>query len=329
MANVTITRGTTLPDSSSKTDFHNLVDASTGSVTNIVNADIDSAAAIADSKLAQITTASKVHGSSLTGTLVTSKGADIASATTTDIGAATGNFVDITGTTTITGLGTIAAGAQRIIRFTGVLTFTHNATSLILPTGANITTANGDVASMVSLGSGNWKCVGYMRADGTSLVSATTSNIYDGAVVQMVNTITGAVATGTTAIPDDDTIPQITEGDEYMTLAITPKATTNKLKIEVCWIGYNTNNGLMGVCLFQDTTAGALACAVAYREATARPEPVNFTHYMDAGTTSATTFRVRAGGATGATTTFNGGFGSRIYGGKLASSITITEIKAS
>ena len=91
------------------------------------------------------------------------KGADIASATTTDIGAATGNYIDVTGTTTITGLGTIQAGTRRIVTFTGALTLTHHATSLILPGGANITTVAGDCAEFVSLGSGNWKCTDYRR----------------------------------------------------------------------------------------------------------------------------------------------------------------------
>lgn len=99
------------------------------------------------------------------------KGADIASATTTNIGAATGEFVDITGTTTITGLGTIAAGIQRTVRFTGALTLTHNATSLILPTGASITTAANDRAIFRSLGSGNWICIAYQRASGEALVN--------------------------------------------------------------------------------------------------------------------------------------------------------------
>ncbi len=92
------------------------------------------------------------------------KGADIASDTTTDIGGASGNVVDVTGTTTITGLGTVQAGATRIVRFTGALTLTHNATSLILPGAANITTANGDIATFVSLGSGNWYCAHYSYA---------------------------------------------------------------------------------------------------------------------------------------------------------------------
>ena len=66
MVTVTVTRGTTLPDSSGKADFHALVDSATATITNIVNADIDAAAAIADSKLAQITTASKVSGAAIT-----------------------------------------------------------------------------------------------------------------------------------------------------------------------------------------------------------------------------------------------------------------------
>ena len=66
MATVTLTRGTTLPDSSGKADFHNLVDTASATVSNIVNADIDSAAAIADSKLAAITTAAKVSGAAIT-----------------------------------------------------------------------------------------------------------------------------------------------------------------------------------------------------------------------------------------------------------------------
>lgn len=96
------------------------------------------------------------------------KGADIASATTTDIGAATGNFVDVTGTTTITGLGTVQAGTRRIVRFTGALLLTYNATSLILPTSANITTVAGDTATFVSIGSGNWVCTSYQRKDGSA-----------------------------------------------------------------------------------------------------------------------------------------------------------------
>jgi hypothetical protein len=91
------------------------------------------------------------------------KGADIASATTTDLSAATGSYVHITGTTTITGLGTVGAGTKRYLTFTGALTLT-NGSGLVLPGGANITTAAGDTAIFVSEGSGNWRCISYTAA---------------------------------------------------------------------------------------------------------------------------------------------------------------------
>lgn len=105
------------------------------------------------------------------------KGADIASAATTSIGAATGMFVHVTGTTTITSFGTGTAGWLRFVRFAGVLTLTHNATSLILPTGENITTAAGDCAIFVSEGSSNWRCLGYFRANGMPLTADTDTTL--------------------------------------------------------------------------------------------------------------------------------------------------------
>ena len=60
----TLQTNSTLPDSSNKQDFYDLVENS--SVINIVNADISASAAIAGSKLATITTAGKVSGAALT-----------------------------------------------------------------------------------------------------------------------------------------------------------------------------------------------------------------------------------------------------------------------
>lgn len=105
---------------------------------------------------------------------IEAKGADMASASTVDLSTATGRYVHITGTTTITAFGTCLAGVVRLLEFAGALTLTHNATSLILPGGANITTAAGDMAVMVSEGSGNWRCVCYQPATGQSIISSTT-----------------------------------------------------------------------------------------------------------------------------------------------------------
>lgn len=89
---------------------------------------------------------------------------DIASAATADIGAVPSQNLRVTGTTTITSLGTVASGTFRRLRFAGALTLTYNATSLILPGAADITTAAGDFAEFVSDGSGNWRCSNYTKA---------------------------------------------------------------------------------------------------------------------------------------------------------------------
>lgn len=94
----------------------------------------------------------------------------VASATTTDLGAVASDKVSITGTTTITSFGTAAAGIDREGRFTGALTLTHNATSLIIPGGASLSTAAGDRFGAYSLGSGNWVVKWYTKADGTAVV---------------------------------------------------------------------------------------------------------------------------------------------------------------
>ena len=148
-----------------------------------------------------------------------------------------------------------------------------------------------------------------------------------GKVVQVVHVQDGASATGTTTHPIDDTIPQNTEGDEYLTLAITPTNASNKLLIEVSIHNSHTATvSLNSASLFQDSTANALATNGYTSEAANRDNIIVITHYMTAGTTSATTFKVRMGGHVSGTTSMNGSGGSRKWGGVCASTITITEI---
>jgi hypothetical protein len=100
--------------------------------------------------------------------------ADVASAATVDVGAQASRSLRITGTATIASLGTAPSGVRRELRFAGILTLTHNATSLFLPGGANILTAAGDTATAYSLGSGNWVVTAFQRAASAPLVPSAT-----------------------------------------------------------------------------------------------------------------------------------------------------------
>ncbi len=97
------------------------------------------------------------------------QGTAITAGATTNIGTATGNYVQVnntSGATVVTSLGTAAAGARREVMFNitgGSITLTYNATSMILPGAANILLSNGDCASFISLGSGNWIMTTYQK----------------------------------------------------------------------------------------------------------------------------------------------------------------------
>jgi hypothetical protein len=98
---------------------------------------------------------------------IRSRGADIASAATLNLSAATGDLVDVTGAVSITAI-TIPDGGERTVRFTGAPTITHGA-NLILPTGASIVAAAGDFAIFRGYAAGLVRCVAYTRASGAAL----------------------------------------------------------------------------------------------------------------------------------------------------------------
>lgn len=229
---------------------------------SIVNADINSSAAIVDTKLATISTAGKVSATA----------------------------ISVSGLTAVTGL---------------------SSDYLVIS----------DVSD-----SGNPKKA--LASDFT--FTPAVSNALSGSVIQTVKTQTGAVSTGTTVMPIDDTIPQNTEGDEYMTRAITPNNASNRLLITVtAMVSHSVGSGAMGLALFQDTTAGALAATFTTQNSNANKYMcMTLTHEMAAGTTSSTTFKVRIGGEGAGTTTFNGISAGRIFGGVISSTIVIQEIKA-
>lgn len=168
--------------------------ARSGDVLTIARAQEGTAAqsfAIGDRVELRLTEAAFFAGGKMRGPINHADTQTIASAATTDIGAATSNSIDISGTTTITSLGTIASGACRNVRFTGSLTLTHNGSTIILPGAANIATAPNDTAIFLSLGGGSWLCLNYSRSSGKPVAFA-----YDRSNVLGILTQSGGLPTG-------------------------------------------------------------------------------------------------------------------------------------
>jgi hypothetical protein len=145
-------------------------------------------------------------------------------------------------------------------------------------------------------------------------------------LVQYVQTSTSATDDLTTLFPFDDTIPQNTEGEEVLTLAITPKNASNILLIKFNSFGSVTNTGCVAA-LFQDATAGALSASIWISALTDIMFNGVLNYKMAAGTTSATTFKVRMGPVNpGQHVYVNGSAGGRLFGGVASTTLEIWEL---
>ncbi len=196
------------------------------------------------------------------------------------------------------------------------------------------------------------KSLKYRNSAGT-LVAVTSTQIpsgwrsrvtYDGTdyivreVPVVLSTITqvveatpiATVVSCSTVIPLDNSIPQNTEGNEVITVAITPTNASNRLRIEFDASQVGLSAGVYPVCaLFQDSTAGALAAGAGFPvSGGTNGSMLRLSYEMAAGTTSATTFKVRVGPSSAATVYVNGdSAGTRVFGGVAAASLRVTEIK--
>ena len=339
------------------------IDADANFITNISNANIKAAAAIAVNKLAALT-ASRAAVSDASGFLASSATTatelgyvnGVTSAIQTQLNATASKVADgDKGDITVSASGvtwtidapvaTVATGDKVLIKDisasdvmahvtaqsirdlapgASTLTSAQLATSLSDETGSGAVVF-GTSPTLVTPALGTPSTLVLTNATGLPPAGVTGMK----PVIQRVYNITGAVATGTTLLPIDDTIPQSDEGDQYMSLAITPTNAANILVIDVMFLMSNSASGATaaGVALFQDSTANALASMCGTLTGQYYTLPYAFSHVMVAGTAAATTFKVRAGNNSAGTTTFNGQISARLLGGTMASSIIITEYK--
>jgi hypothetical protein len=150
-----------------------------------------------------------------------------------------------------------------------------------------------------------------------------------GCEIQSARSSTAAVATGSTQIPTDDTIPQNTEGDQYLAQAITPRSAANILRIGGHLNMSSDTGGRWGtLALFQDSISSALAAASWRLDTATANYGGDIEHELLAGTTSTTTFKVRMGADSTGTNTINGQSSARKFGGAYYSWLRVSEIMA-
>lgn len=160
--------------------------------------------------------------------------------------------------------------------------------------------------------------------------NVTNAKVANGFAVQFVPAGYTEIVTGSGTIPLDDTPPQNTEGDQYMTLDFTPLLTTSFIVVEaVLFLTHTAAPATLIAALFRDSTASAIAATANYSATAGEMHTLTLRHVIaGAGSLSTTTFKVRAGAASAGTMTFNGAASARFFGAIPKSTLTITEYKA-
>ena len=250
-----------------------------------------------------------------------SKGVDITPGTAIVLGD-DGNYVSVLGSGDITSISAVGVGTVISFRFLGVRTLVHSANLRMPFGGGNIVTAVEDTATFIEYAAGQWICISYQRADGTALTASPDTH----KILQVVDIENYIYGSSTAIIPDDDTIPQISEGWEVLSGTFTPLSATSRLHITFTGNVTAAVANYGTVALFDGSDSARKAVNITPAGA-GYFSNVAFTYTVARGSTVPVTFSVRYGSSSGATW-YKNGYGSRQLGGVQGLTLRITEVEA-
>lgn len=148
-----------------------------------------------------------------------------------------------------------------------------------------------------------------------------------GTIAQVVSSTNSSYTTLGTIMPLDDTIPQNTEGVEVLSVAVTPVNANSILRIRANLnVGHGGTAGHIIAALFVDSAANALNAAETFTQNTATTTVLTLQHQVSANSTSARTYKVRAGSSVATDAFLNGDSSGRVFGGVAISSLVIEEV---
>lgn len=129
----------------------------------------------------------------------------------------------------------------------------------------------------------------------------------------------------TATIPFDNSKPQITEGTEILSVSITPKAASSRIRLRFQGIGVlDAATQGFTVALFHNSTADAIAAAMTVEFANQQfPAVLEIEHVP--GATTAQTYTIRVGAQTNQCR-FNGTIAATLGGGASAATLIAEEI---
>jgi hypothetical protein len=192
------------------------------------------------------------------------------------------------------------------------------------------TILSGSVAERVAVGAGIYTAGAVGGDKGVNTFNAQGYyyggfNFSTGVVTNGAFVSSATYQTCSTAIPDDDSIPQIGEGDLVLSINYTPRSNVGNIRIRVSIPVFNSTTVNACVALFSSGAGSSALFARQFGSNTATfPKVVSFEFQEVAISTAARTYTVRVGPASGSVY-INGNAGSRTLGGVSIATMSIDE----
>lgn len=173
---------------------------------------------------------------------------------------------------------------------------------------------------------GDAAAIKFLKADGTwsapGTASAPTGSVINSAFAEYTTN-----ANLTTTIPIDDTIPQVGEGTQIITLDITISSATNKVRGRFRAGGSVGTSAVMIAAAFANGGANAIRAVTQGVGAADQREEIYLEFEHTPGSAATHTYTIRVGPNTG-TMRLNGYSSARELGGSQAATLVLEEIKA-
>lgn len=158
---------------------------------------------------------------------------------------------------------------------------------------------------------------------------STAADALSGSVIQYAEATPYTSNTDiTTVMPYDDTIPQIGEGVEVLTVTFTPKRSDSKIVVEADLIvGFDASAATASAAIFKNSGVNAVAANGCDSPEADKPSPISIKYSETLSVATAITYTVRVG-PNANTIRLNGTSTARRYGGVSSCTLRVWEIRA-
>lgn len=241
-------------------------------------------------------------------------------------------YAEDTGTANACAVSPVPAPPQHLAGQMVVLCPAHDVTGPATLTlgdleARDIARADGSALMAGDLRAGRLHLLVYDGAQFIALNDARDQSLPAGSIIDTRYAAYHTYAAINTIVPHDNTIPQPHEGTQILSVSLTPKAATNRVRLRFSGFG-SLSTAVAAVAFLSIDGGAAVQAASSFAPSTGQTVHLGFEFEHVPGDTAAHTYSVRVGPGASGILRLNGSSAARLFGGIAGATLIAEEIKA-